>query len=77
MRAGMEDRPEIQESSSDLTNKQEWLEAVDEERENYSTCFPLALKMPAVIAEFPSKTWNKATNGRIDATRATTSELSC
>jgi hypothetical protein len=31
--------------------------------------------MPAVTAEFPSKTWNKATTGRMDATGVTTSAL--
>lgn len=37
------------------------------------TCFPLARKIPAVTAQFPSKTWNSATSGSIEATSDTTS----
>ena len=37
------------------------------------TCLPRARKIPAVQALSPSTTWNRATSGRIDATRDTTS----
>ena len=36
-------------------------------------CLPLALKIPAVTAAFPSNTWKSATNGKMDATIPTTS----
>ena len=39
------------------------------------TCLPWARRMPPVTAAVPSKIWNKATNGRIDATSFTTSAI--
>lgn len=38
-------------------------------------CFPRALKIPPVTAELPSKTWNKATRGKIPPTSETTSVM--
>jgi hypothetical protein len=38
-----------------------------------ATCLPRALKIPAVIAEFPSTTWKSARSGMTEATRVTTS----
>jgi hypothetical protein len=39
------------------------------------SCLPRARRTPPVTAAFPSKTWNRATRGRISDTRAITSVL--
>lgn len=48
--------------------------AVEKEKCGRSfTCFPLARRMPPLTPEIASKTWNRDTRGKIDATSATTS----
>lgn len=67
------DLPEIDQSSSKLIKFRESNEL--SEPDETQTCLPLALNIPELMAHVESNTWNSATNGMIDATSVTTSEL--
>lgn len=64
--------PQVQQRTRELCRNDEKMDFATLKK--IPACLPTALRIPPVTPPSPSKTWNSATKGRIDATSCTTSK---